>query len=123
VKVTGSLGELPPHLVEGIRLFRSGQYFLAHETLEEYWAGAPEGERGFYQGLIQLATGFHHLERGNLAGARRQFAKALARVSGYPDCYLTVDVAGLRDFLEAVPGLLDAGAPVTPPELVAWAGR
>ena len=33
--------ERSPYLVEGIRLFRAGEYFLAHETLEEHWADGP----------------------------------------------------------------------------------
>jgi predicted metal-dependent hydrolase len=116
--VTDSLGELPPHLVEGIRLFRSGKYFLAHETLEEYWIDAPAGERAFYQGLIQLSTGFHHLERGNTTGARLQFAKALRRLAEYPDGYLGLDVAGVRSFLGEAPGHLERGEALAPPELL-----
>lgn len=115
--MTDSLGELPPHLVEGIRLFSSGEYLLAHETLEEYWIDAPAPERAFYQGLIQLATGFHHLVRGNLAGARLQFGKALARLSGYPDAFLGVNVAGIRAFLAAAPERLARGESLVPPEL------
>ncbi|HWD08763.1 MAG TPA: DUF309 domain-containing protein [Actinomycetota bacterium] len=115
--MTDSLGELPPHLVEGIRLFASGQYFLAHETLEEYWVDAPAEERSFYQGLIQLATAFHHLVRGNLVGAQLQFGKALARLSAYPDAYQGVDVAGIRAFLQAVPERLARGEALTPPRL------
>ena len=68
--MTDPLDERSPYLVEGIRLFRAGEYFLAHETLEEHWAEAPASERPFLQGLIQLATGFHHLTRGGTVGAR-----------------------------------------------------
>lgn len=116
--MTGSLGELPPHLVEGIRLFRAGKYFLAHETLEEYWVDAPAAERSFYQGLIQLSTGMHHAGRGNPTGARLQFAKALARLASYPDRHLGLDVAGVRAFLGEAPQRLDRGEPLTPPELL-----
>lgn len=119
--MTDSLGELPPHLVEGIRLFSSGQYLLAHETLEEYWIDAPAGERAFYQGLIQLATGFHHLARANPTGARLQFKKALTRLSTYPDAHLGVDVAGIRAFLAAAPDRVARGEDVEPPQLLAAA--
>lgn len=111
-----------PYLVEGLRLFREGQYFLAHETLEELWAEAPGPERPFLQGLIQLATGFHHLVRGNLAGAALQFGKARARLDGYPSPHLGVDVAAARSFLDDARTRLDAREPaaiegIRPPEL------
>jgi len=115
--VADPLGERSPYLVEGIRLFREGQYFLAHETLEEHWAEAPAAERPFLQGLIQLATGFHHLGRGGVVGARLQFTKSLARLSGYPDRYDGVDVAGIRSFLADALVRLETGKPITPPGL------
>ena len=108
-----------PYLVEGLRLFREGQYFLAHETLEELWAEAPAAERPFLQGLIQLATGFHHLRRGNLAGAALQFGKARARFEGYPSPYLGVDVAAVRSFLTGALARLETGQGegIEPPSL------
>ncbi|MGH7425744.1 MAG: DUF309 domain-containing protein, partial [Candidatus Methylomirabilales bacterium] len=39
-----------PYLEEGTRLFRAGEYFLAHETWEERWIEAAPEERDFYQG-------------------------------------------------------------------------
>jgi predicted metal-dependent hydrolase len=115
--VTDPPDERSPYLVEGIRLFRAGEYFLAHETLEEYWAEAPASERPFLQGLIQLATGFHHLGRGGLVGARLQFTKSLTRLSGYPERYEGVDVAGIRRFLADALQRVSAGEPITPPDL------
>ena len=115
--VPDPLDERSPYLVEGIRLFREGEYFLAHETLEEHWAEADPAERPFLQGLIQLATGFHHLVRGNLTGARLQFAKARARLDAYPDLHDGVDVAGIRAFLDDAAGRLETGEPISPPPL------
>lgn len=112
----------PAYLAEGIRLFRQGQYFLAHETLEEYWIEAPEAERNFYQGLIHLAVGFLHHGKDNQRGARLQFAKAVRRLEGYPDTYQGVDLAGVRSFLDSAPGALDKGEELTPPELLAPLG-
>jgi predicted metal-dependent hydrolase len=116
-RVSDPLGERSPYLVEGIRLFGAGEYLPAHETLEEYWADAPASERPFLQGLIQLATGFHHLVRGGTVGARLQFTKALDRLSGYPDRYEGIDIAGIRLFLGDALLRLDSGEPITPPAL------
>ncbi len=105
------------YLTEGVRLFQDGQYFLSHETLEEHWAEAPEEDRDFYQGLIHLAVGFLHHDKGNTKGAKLQFAKAAKRLQSYPDAYQEIDVGMLKEFLETVPASLDAGETLTPPQL------
>ena len=107
------------YLVEGLRLFREGEYFLAHETLEELWAEAPAPERPFLQGLIQLATGFYHLRRGGVVGAKLQFGKARQRLAEYPSPHLGVDVAAVRSFLDDALGRLERGDAegIEPPSL------
>lgn len=47
----------------GIALFNEGRYWHAHEAWEEIWKEHPEDGRIFFQGLIQLAAGFHQLNR------------------------------------------------------------
>lgn len=102
-------GERPAYLDEGLRLFNEGEYFLAHETLEEHWIEADEAERDFYQGLIHLAVGFHHHERGNRRGAASQFRKALRRLERYPDRHDRVDVATVKSFLRDAPRRIERG--------------
>jgi hypothetical protein len=106
-----------PYLDEGIRLFQEGEYFLAHETLEEHWIEAEPEERDFYQGLIHLAVGFHHLKRNKTKGASIQFRKALERLEGYPDQHHGVDLAHIRNFLREAPERLARREQLTPPEL------
>ncbi len=106
-----------PYLEEGIRLFQRGEYFMAHETLEEHWIEAPEQDRDFYQGLIHLAVAFHHHQRDNPRGARSQFRKAAARLSSYPDVHEGVDLAGIRRFLAEADERLEAGDPLDPPAI------
>jgi hypothetical protein len=110
-------GVRSPYLDEGIRLFNEGNYFLAHETLEEYWIEAEAEERDFYQGLIHVAVGFHHLVRGNSVGAALQFRKARGRLEGYPDEVDGVDVRGIKQFLDEAPARVEKGDPVDPPTL------
>ncbi|MEO7803797.1 MAG: DUF309 domain-containing protein [Actinomycetota bacterium] len=105
------------YIDEGIRLFNVGDYFMAHETLEEYWVEAPSDQRDFLQGLIQLSVGMHHYTRANLKGTRLQFAKALKRLSGYPQTYDGVDIAAVRLFLEAAPANIEDAIPLSPPSL------
>lgn len=110
-------GARSPYLDEGIRLFEEGDFFLAHETLEEHWIEAPAEERDFYQGLIHLAVGFHHLGRGNQKGGRLQFTKALRRLETYPDSHEGIDLATLRDFLSGALDRIERGEEVSPPSL------
>ena len=110
-------GRRSPYLDEGIRLFKEGNYFLAHETLEEHWIEAEESERDFYQGLIHLAVGFHHHERGNQNGAKSQFKKALNRLRDYPAEHNGVDIVGVRAFLEGASDRVDRGEQLTPPQV------
>lgn len=114
-------GSPPPkrsfYIDEGVRLFNEGDYFLAHETLEEYWIEAPAGERNLLQGLIHLAVGMLHYSKGNLTGARLQFKKAGNRLAGYPDVAAGVDVARVREFLTLTGPFLDEGKALTAPTL------
>ena len=91
-------------LQEGIRLFNAGRYWDAHEAWERAWVPLPKGsaERNFYQGLILLAAAFLHRERATRTPKRstqpalRCYRTAVERLSGLPDRFLGLDVAGLR---------------------------
>lgn len=50
-------------------LLDDGQPFAAHEVLEGAWKAAPDGERGLWRGLAQVAVGLTHAQRGNARGA------------------------------------------------------
>jgi uncharacterized protein len=115
------MGTRSPYLDEGVRLFKAGDYFLAHETLEEHWVEAEASERNFLQGLIQLSVGLLHANKGNQKGALLQFRKSASRLDGYPDVHQGIDVAGIRSFLASAPAHLEAGDPLTPPTLDAQA--
>src|SRR5260370_19238598 len=71
-------------LAEGLRLYEAGQVFTAHEVWESVWLGAPEPEKTFLQGLIQVTAAFHHLQRTNPLGTVLLFQAALRRLDRYP---------------------------------------
>jgi uncharacterized protein len=76
----------------GIALFNGVRYWHAHEEWERLWRAAPDEERDFYQGLIQLAAGLLHLQRRNLRGARTKLAEALERLRRYQPAHQGVFV-------------------------------
>jgi hypothetical protein len=82
-------------LERGLELIRSGEYFEAHEELEDEWRDAPAEERDFLQGLVHVAVAWLHAERGNRPGCERQLEKAMRRLGPYAPAHRGVDVDAL----------------------------
>jgi predicted metal-dependent hydrolase len=87
-------------LDKGVAEFNHGHFFECHDTLEELWSGVRGPGRDFFQGLIQVAVAFYHLDGGNLPGADSMFARALTRLAAYPDRYFGFDLAAQRAEIE-----------------------
>lgn len=89
----GSSASAPDVLSEAARQFNQWRFYDCHETLEDLWResggkapGAPAAA-GFYQGLIKLAAGFHHLLRGNHGGAVSLLSSGIALLAPHrPSC-------------------------------------
>lgn len=64
------------------KLLDQGLAFHAHEVLEAAWKNGPDGERGMWQGLAQLAVGITHIQRGNTAGAAGVLSRAADHLAG-----------------------------------------
>lgn len=77
------LAEAHRLFAEGVALFNGVRYWHAHEAWETLWRAAPDEDRDFFQGLIQIAAGLLHLQRRNLRGARNKLAEGLARLRKY----------------------------------------
>ncbi len=113
-------------LIKGIAEFNSWRFYDCHETLEDVWREAgskalrpfgpaqgrqAQGDRdiglaNFYQGIIKAAAGFHHLARGNYAGAVNLLEDTFRLLGPYRPATLGVDVdrllAGVRDALDSL---------------------
>jgi predicted metal-dependent hydrolase len=76
----------------GVALFNGVRYWHAHEEWERLWRAAPDPERDFYQGLIQVAAGLLHLQRRNLRGARTKLSEGLERLRPYEPAHQGVFV-------------------------------
>lgn len=71
-------------LARATEQLRRGQFFEAHETLEEEWHKIPEGPlRQAVQGLIQICAGLHKRAQGNERGATYLLGRGLGRVERY----------------------------------------
>ena len=104
------------HYVGYFRCFNEQLYYEAHDVLEEVWLPIRGTEQAkFYQGLIQMAGGFVHLQKSRLGPAARLFALALANFGDYPVRHagINLDVirAICRDHRQAI---LDSGETANP---------
>ena len=94
---------------EGVALFNGHHYWHAHEAWETLWRAAPDRERDFYQGLIQVAAGLLHLERRNVRGAANKLSEGLARLRSYQPAHRGVFINELIGKVERILDDLNAG--------------
>ena len=94
---------------EGISLFNGVRYWHAHEAWETLWRSAPDEERDFYQGLIQVAAGLLHLQRRNLRGARNKLREGLDKLGPYQPAHTGIFVNELMGEARRLLNDLDDG--------------
>ncbi len=80
--------------------FDEGDFFGAHEVLEQFWVSYRGGDRDFYKGLIQAAVALHHASRGNAVGAQGVGTRARRLLAPYAPRYESVDVATILSRLD-----------------------
>ena len=86
---------MSPDLTDYVRCWNEGRFFDAHETLEPRWI--KQRDAGL-QGLIQLAAALHHLQRGNLRGAKTMLGRAVPRLLDRRNAPCELDQRSLADY-------------------------
>lgn len=80
----------------GRDLYAAGEHWQAHEAWESLWLPMAEsGERTFLRAAIQVAAAMVKAEQGNMAGVRKNLAKAVANLAGAPARCRSVDTRAL----------------------------
>src|ERR1700677_3923260 len=93
----GSAGGLDPYYAGYFECFNRGQFYEAHDILEQLWLKDRHGPNGsFYKGLIQLAGAFVHLQKNRLRPAAALFKLADANMKKYPLKHEQLDLRELR---------------------------
>ena len=85
------------HYLGFFKCFNEQLYYDAHDVLEALWlplSGQPQAN--YYQGLIQLAGAFVHLQKNRLGPAARLFALALKNFEPYPAHHAGIDLDHIR---------------------------
>jgi len=82
-------------LERAVKLFNSGDFFAAHEVLEDAWRAAAPEQKPFLQGLVQVAVAFHHHSTGNRVGAISVLKKARHNIERGPAVSYGIELDGL----------------------------
>lgn len=90
--------DLPAHYLGYFECFNRGQFYDAHDVLEELWLTDRHGPNGnFYKGLIQFAGAFVHLQKDcqkypRLRPSAALFKLAQANLRPYPARHEQLDL-------------------------------
>ncbi len=93
---------LHPQAAEGLRLFNAGQYFEAHEALEDAWNAEKGPVRELYRGILQIAVVYLHITRGNYNGAIKVYGRSQRWIKDWPELCRGIYVGELRKNAETV---------------------
>jgi predicted metal-dependent hydrolase len=85
-----------PRLKEGVDLFNRADFFEAHEAWESLWHETHGGARDFVRGLIQVTSAMHHLQVGNLRGARILHDSGEELLGPYGTVFAGFDLTALK---------------------------
>jgi hypothetical protein len=93
---------LHPQAAEGLRLFNAGEYFEAHEALEDAWNEEKGDVRNLYRGILQIAVVFLHITRGNYNGAVKVYSRSQRWLKDWPAVCRGIYVGELQENAKAV---------------------
>lgn len=87
---------LHPFAIKGLEAFNKGDYFRAHEFLEDAWKDDRTTGRDLYQGVLQIAVAYYLIENLNYRGAMKMLRRSRKWLDPLPDNCRGIDVAKLR---------------------------
>lgn len=88
---------LPDGFWQGVEQFNQGHYYDCHDTLEALWMIAPQVQKPFYQGILQISVGLYHLRNRNWRGAAILLGEGNNRLQAYEPEYGGINVSLLVD--------------------------
>ena len=106
--------DLDAHYLGYFACFNRGQFYEAHDVLEELWLADKHGPNGnFYKGLIQFAGAFVHLQKDcakypRLRPAAALFTLAEENFRPYATPHERLDLVRLRGLITEWRGALVA---------------
>src|SRR5580698_2752264 len=102
-------GGLDPHYLGYFDCFNRGEFYEAHDVLEQLWLKDKHGPNGaFYKGLIQLTGAFVHLQKNRLRPAAALFKLARTNFEKYPDLHDRLNLQAVRAIIHHWLGELES---------------
>src|SRR5258708_18859997 len=118
------MNEIDAHFSSGVELFNRGEFFEAHEEMEEAMNLLDEetcdvtSDWEFYLGMLRAAVANHKLQQGQLSSVRFHLRAALKFLEAYPDRHRGIKLREFRSALSAELARIEAGASeITPPHI------
>lgn len=96
---------------EGIERFNRGDFYPAHDALEEAWMVDQGAGRDLYRGILQVGIAYYQIEKGNYRGAVKMLLRVRQWLTPLPEICRGVDVGALRADVERVYAALVALGP------------
>lgn len=79
----------------GVEQFNQKEFYACHDTLEALWMEAEDGDRNFYQGILQISVALYHLGNSNWRGGVILLGEGISRLRNYEPNYFEIDVENL----------------------------
>lgn len=87
--------QIYPEFWQAIEQFNQQDFYSCHDTLEALWMEAPEPEKRFYQGVLQIAVSLYHLSNHNWQGSAILLGEGISRLRNYQPIYFEINVEKL----------------------------
>ena len=111
VETLGHAPDFDPHYTGFFVCFNRGEYYEAHDVLEHLWLRTHDANRPFFQGLIQIAGAFVHLQKQflrpghpkdgrRLRPAARLFDLGMRNIASFAPTHHRLDVTALLALCE-----------------------
>ena len=122
---TPTMNDSAEHFHRGVELFNRGEFFEAHEEMEEAMnlLEGDESDWEFYLGVLRAAVANHKLTDGVLDSAILHLRAALNFLAPYPDRHRGIKLREFRNALTVqLDRLLTRTGPMPPTPRIEFAG-
>jgi predicted metal-dependent hydrolase len=102
VNSSDCVGPIHPAAIKGMQLFNAGEYWLAHEELEEAWKEENGAVGELYRAILQTAVVYLHVTRANYNGAIKVYGRVQKWIRPWPEVCRGIEIGQLRQDLEVV---------------------
>jgi uncharacterized protein len=89
--------DFPQDFWLGVEQFNQGEFYACHDTLEAIWIEAPQADKKFYQGILQIAVALYHIGNQNWRGGVILMGEGLNRLRSFPADNAGLDMANFMD--------------------------